>query len=354
MAGNIPQTDHHDDNDNMVYAEEVIEEPSDERFYDTLLNGGGCEFPNDLPPAQKKKYEQLTDFLARCNPDQISSLRKHHATPPPVPALVNDPQRSLRMVDRVGAQNPPTGSTPASSMATSDDGNALLINNDEVFSNYDEEVQEVRRKPANNQQQQNFAPANTGRGRGGKQGAHKRSAQGAGRGRGTPPFKAPFLPANKGNTQQHTIQQQPAQQSSSIVSVNVHTPPPQQSGAGPSKQPPTSNSFANYQEIIPAAAEKRIIPILLKGIASYNANRGDVAGSGGKTCHFFNGQNNSPCSNKQLYDEDLDTYFCKDNNGNKHLHSCRLCFNLLHTCYNHKIKDCAIAQFLRSNDIEFH
>ena len=353
MAGNIQENEIPDEN--LIYEEEdaLDYEVPDDQFYDHLLHNGGLDCPQDLPAPERKKLEFLQQFLAKCDPDQLGRLRKIPPKTPPVPAIVNDPNRAMRLKGRVGPQNPPTGTTPASSMATSEDGNALLINNDETFSNSGEDVHEryVDRNPpgsSNNSNYNNHNNSNRGRGRP----FNKRAASSD---RGYQPQKKQAKSANRGHSLPPQQTQQDAAPSSSFVSVNV-MPPPQAAGAGPSPKPNSaySNNFGSYQQLIPAAAEPRILPMFIKIIGSMNTRRGDDEGTSGKCCYFFNGSSNTPCENNVEHDDRLDIDFCKDARGTAYYHCCRSCYYTLHTCYKHSLKDCALAKFFKANNITYY
>ena len=346
QAGQASLVGQADQDEDMVLQQE--ESFNDRDFYTSLLDpsfDSSQDLSSDSKPAYEKKKQEFSSFMQSLSNEQIDMLRNKH-NPPPTPAHVNDPLRSLHARGRVGTPNPPS---EYSESASGSSAHELQLYNDERFSDagQQEEV-EVLELPQDNRQPPP-PPANIRRGTGVFRG--KRPATFA-RGRG-PPFKIPFNPAPRAQPMPSPPQPAAQQPNSSIVSVNVIPPP--QGGAAPAVQPqntPFLNNFGSFIQAIPSEHEHRLIPLMLKGIGAFNKERGDEEGYRGKFCHWFNGNGSVPCRNKQGHDDKRKLNFCTDPNGGLHWHICKCCINILHTPFSHKMKSCAIAQLLNSQKIE--
>ena len=204
--------------EDMVMQQE--ESFNDRDFYASLLDpsfDSSQDLSADSKPTYEKKKQEFASFMQSLSNEQIDVLRNKH-NPPPTPAHVNDPLRSLHARGRVGSPNPPS---EYSESASGSSAHELQLYNDERFSDAgQQEDVEVLEQPQDNRQPPP-PPANIRRGTGVFRG--KRPATFA-RGRG-PPFKIPFNPAPRAQPMPSPPQPAAQQPNSSIVSVNVIPPP---------------------------------------------------------------------------------------------------------------------------------
>ena len=355
MSGLIPQ-----DDEEMDQVEGLM---ADEDFFHNIEDNG--EASPLMSEEERRKFQEkralISGFLQKLNTQQINKLRDippPSSSPPPPHRFVNDPTKTLQYQGRVGKKNPKTPSEADLSEGESGDGGVLQLENDEQFSEMAHDEDRRSPPPPRSSHHRSRGDQETG-GKRDRSTSHKKSSG-----------KNKFFPSKSQNTGKNQpsssksmlpppIPPPPTpvhQQQGSLVSVNVSGLTPTQGdtpqATGNTTNNAYTNNFSSYQAVIPAAGEERIIPILLHAIGSYMKDRGETDNIGYDSCHWWNNPENTPCHNRKKRDEKLQKEYCVDAGGRKHWHLCRTCLCVLHTPHPHKMRNCAIWQFLKAHNIE--